>query len=391
VTGTPRYLALDVGAAITRIAVDDTGSELMTGKTPPGSMRDNVSRALRTAPRPAGRLCVTLPDAWFSGSVPAARQYEEVRYACEDELGLGRIIWVGQLAAVATGQAARRGPGRYLIGDIGYTGVRVGSFTVSGTNVRTEAVLTQDGGGWADFDQAVRAAVDGDQLPADWYEQAKTQAERAAEVFKRAAASPDHGDDRAYRLAGRREHRLTARQMTACFAPVLDRLRAGVSAVLGAGPPGTVVLTGGLAWFPLAGQAIRDMLAQEPVIAGTGESVRGALLFARAEMSQDLPAGLGPVSLPVHRVHDGFLREESLELPWTEPFAGPPGKMPPLDREELILRVGGQYRTFRLPGLVPGPHLIGVRPGWSGPGVLVVRPAAGGSAHVVSLDEAAEP
>jgi len=369
--------------------VDDGCAELMTGETPRGPLRDNVSRALRTAPRPAGQICVTLPDAWFSGSVPEARQYEEIRYACEDGLGLGRITWVGQLAAVAARQATQHGPGRYLIGDIGYAGVRVGSFTISGRNVRTDAVLTRDGGGWAEFDQAVRAAVDGDQLPGDWYEQATMQAERAAEVFKRAAASPDHGDDRAYRLAGRREHRLTARQMTACFAPVMERLRAGVSAVLGAGSPGIVVLTGGLAWFPLAGQVIRDMLAREPVIAGTGESVRGALLFARGEVSQELPAGLGAVSLPVNRVHGGFLREESLELPWTEPFASPPGGIPPLDGEELVLRVAGQYRTFRLPGLVPGPHLIGVRPGWSGPGVLVVRPAAGGSVHVVSLDAAA--
>jgi hypothetical protein len=120
-------------------------------------------------------------------------------------------------------------------------------------------------------------------------------------------------------------------------------------------------------------------------VTGPGEAVRGALQFARGEMSVGLPSALGTVSVPVNRVRGGLLEEESLELPWTEPFASLPEAMPPLDGEELVLSISGQYRAVRLPGPVPGPYRIGVRPGWSGSGVLVVRPAVGGPARVVSL------
>jgi hypothetical protein len=390
-TRPPLRLALDVGTVMTRIAVDGPRPRLMTSDAPEGVMRDRVRAALRMAPRPADEICVALPDAWFSGHVPDAGCQEEVRYACEDEPGAERIIWAGQLAAVAAWHGRQRGPGRYLICDIGYAGVRTGSFTVTGGSVRTEMALSQGGGGWTEFDRAVRAVVDGDPLPGRWWEQAVAQADRAAQVFKNAAASPDHGDDRAYRLAGRREHRFTARQMMDCFAPTRDRLGTGISAVLGAGSPDTVVLTGGLGWFPLASQVVRDMVDLDPVVADPGTAVRGALLFARREVSVEIPAGLGEVSLPMNRVRDGFLEEEGLELPWAEPFASPPAGMPPLHGEELVLMISGQYRTVRLPGLVPGPYRIGVRPGWSGSGVLVVRPAVGDSAHIVSLDATATP
>jgi hypothetical protein len=392
-TGTPHYLALDVGAVTTRIAVGGTRSRLVSGDTPRGSVRDNVLAALRMAPRPADEICVVLPDTWFSGSVPEARRLEEVREACEGE----PIVWAGQLAAVAAWHGRNRAPGRYLVCDIGYGGVRVGSFLVTGATdgtggtVRTETVLSQDGGG-RDFDQAVRAVAGGDALPGDWHDQAKAQGEWATQIFQNAATSPDHADDRAYKLEGRPAPvRLTARQLMACFAPARERLAAGVSAALGAGPPDTVVLAGGLAWFPLAVLAVRDLVEPDPVVGDASDAARGALLFARGEMSPALPAGLETVSLPMNRVRGGSLEQESLKLSWTEPFASPPEGMPPLDREELVLEVSGRYRTVRLPGLVPGPHRIGLRPGWSGPGVLVVRPASGGRAHVVSLDPAIAP
>ena len=74
-----------------------------------------------------------------------------------------------------------------------------------------------------------------------------------------------------------------------------------------------------------------------------------------------------------------------MTLPWTAPFAALPDGALTIDRDELELIVAGQPRTARLRGLVPGPHRVGVRPAWPGPGVLVVRPVTGDSAHVVPL------
>jgi hypothetical protein len=378
-------VALDVGVATTRIAVHGTRSRLMTSVTPRGTMRDNVCAGLRMAPRPANEICVAVPDTWLSGSVGEAGLLEDIRHACEGELGMTRVILVGQLAAVAASCARQRDPGRYLVCDIGYSGVRAGSFTVTGSTVRTDMAIGQDGGGWSEFDRTVRAIVGGDPLPEDWYVQALAESDRAAEVFENAAASPDHWDDRAYRLAGRREHRITARQMMDCFAPVRERMAAAVTAAIDVGPPGTVVLTGGLGWFPLARFLLRDMTGLEAMVTGPDEAVRGALGLARGEASVAQPAGLGVVSLPMHRVEAGLLGEKSLEIPWTEAFAGPPDEMISLDQEELVLMINGEYRTFRLPGLIPGSYQIGVRPGWSGSGVLVVRSAAGDVTHIVSL------
>lgn len=378
------YLALDVGAASTRVASHGTLTRLVTSRTPGGTTADRVRAALSMSPRPAAEVCFALPDAWFRGDVAGVRSHEEVRQACEDE-GAARVIWAGQLAAVAASCATRQGPGRYLVCDIGYGGVRAGLFTAGGGTVRTEAALGGDGGGWSDFDRAVRAAVGHDRLPENWYAQAIKQADRARAVFENAMASPDHGDDRAYRLAGQQEHRLTARQVMECFAPVTERLAAGIAAVSGAGSPDAVVLTGGLGWFPLAALTVKEMTGLEAAVTGPDEAVRGALLFARGQVSAAPPDGLGTVSLPVNRVRAGLLEEQGITLPWDEPFARLPGDMPPLDQEELTLMISGQYRTVRLPGLVPGPHRIGVRAGWSGTAVLVVRPAAGNTAHVVSL------
>jgi hypothetical protein len=77
-------------------------------------------------------------------------------------------------------------------------------------------------------------------------------------------------------------------------------------------------------------------------------------------------------------------------LPWTESFAAIPGGPLVLDSEELVVSVSGQVRVARLRGLVSGPHMIGVRYAWPGPGVLIVRPtAAGGAVHVIPLAELA--
>lgn len=375
-------LAVDLGALTVKIATDD---EVASVPAPSGGPRAGIRAALATA-SPRGGFCVALPDAWLTGDVTGASLQEDVRHECEDVAGAGRVTWTGQLAAVAALTAKQRGRGRYLVCDIGGCGVRAGMFRVGDGNVEILATHTADGGGWRDFDAAIRSGVDA-RLPATWYEQAAGQERRASMVFEDAAAFPEEsGDTRVYRLSGPADHiDLTARNVIDSFTSTLRRLRAAIGAVIGTGSPEGVVLTGGLSWLPLAARAIVDAVGASPVVAGLDAAARGALLFARGEARLAPPAECQTVTLPAHRICNGLLEEFSVTLPWTAPFATLPGGVLAIDRDELELTVAGQSRRARLHGLVPGPHRIGVRPTWPGPGVLVVRPVIGDSAHVVSL------
>jgi hypothetical protein len=320
--------------------------------------------------------------------VAGASLQEDVRYECEDVAGAGPVTWTGQLAAVAALSAKQHGPGRYLVCDLGGTGVRAGMFGVLDGNVQVIATHTEDGGGWRDFDAAIRAGVAAG-LPDAWYDQAQTarQADRAKAVLEDAARSPEeYGDTRVYRINGPGgDIDVPARLLTGSFASASRLLRVAVEAVTGTERPERVALVGGLSWLPLAVRAIVDATGASPLMAGLDAAARGALLFARGEVSLALPAECQAVMLPTHRIRDGLLEEVSVTLPWTEQFATLPGGALTIDREELELTVAGQTRTARLRGLVPGPHRIGVRPAWPGPGILVVRPVTGGTAHVVPL------
>jgi molecular chaperone DnaK (HSP70) len=291
---------------------------------------------------------------------------------------------------VAALTARQRGDGRYLVCDVGGSGVRAGVFEVSDGNVEIVATHTADGGGWRDFDAAIRSGIDA-RLPGTWYEQAVGQDRRASMVLEDAVASPEEfGDTRAYRISGPSgDIDITAGQVIDGFAPTLRRLRTAIEAVTGAGcPEGTVshsVVTGGLSWLPLTARAIADSAGAAPLVAGLDVAARGALLFARGDARLAPPAQCQAVTLPTHQIRDGLLEEVSVTLPWTTPFAALPGGALTIDRDELELTVAGQPRIARLRGLVPGPHRVGVRPTWPGSGVLVVRPVGGGSAHVVPL------
>ena len=249
--------------------------------------------------------------------------------------------------------------------------------------VTTHAV---DGGGWADFDAAIRSAVPAG-LPITWYEQAAAQELRASMVLEDAAMSPgEFGDTRVYRISGPGgQIDLTARQVTGSFAPTLQRLQAAIGAVTGAGPPEGVILTGGLSWLPLGVRAVADAVGITPQRGGPDAAARGALLFARGEFRLAPPVERQAVTLTAHRIRDGLLEEVSVILPWTAPFATVPGGALTMDRDELELTVAGRSCTARLSGLGPGPHRIGVRPQWGSPGVLVVRPVTGESACFVPL------
>ena len=117
-------LAVDIGALTVKVASDE---EAATIPAPPGGSRRAIRAAL-AATSQGGGFCVAVPDAWLTADVAGASLQEDVRYECEDVAGTGPVIWAGQLAAVAALTAGQRARGRYLVCDLGGSGVRAGMF-----------------------------------------------------------------------------------------------------------------------------------------------------------------------------------------------------------------------------------------------------------------------
>jgi hypothetical protein len=373
-------VAFDLGALTVKIATQDG---VVTVPAPSGGPRAGIRAALAVTGARSG-CCVAVPEAWLTGTTDGASRQEDVRHVCEEVAGAGPVTWTGQLAAVAALSA--RQPGRYLVCDVGGSGVRAGRFGVADGTVAIEATHAEDGGGWRDFDTAIRSGLPAG-LPGTWYEQAIAQEGRAGMVLADAAVSPDEfGDTRVYRISGPGgDIGLTASRVIDSFAPTRQRLQTSIQAVTGAGRPDGVVLAGGLSWLPLAAQAMAVAVGTAPEVAGCDAAARGALLFARGEARLAPPDDTQTVTLPAHYIRDGLLEEFSVTLPWTVSFAALPDGALTIDQDKLELMVAGQPRIALLRDLVPGPHRVGVRPAWPGPGVLVVRPVTGDSAHVVPL------
>jgi hypothetical protein len=361
-------LAIDLGTATTKAARDGQDSIVSPAA---GDRRDAVSGAI--AGLEPGSVAMAVPEAWLDGSVAGTTAREALSEACAG-LGLARVTWTGQLSAIAALTARQRGDGRYLVADIGATGVRVAMLDVTGPTVRIVAVDAAAGAGWNDFDAALRARATGGPLPADWYLSAREQDRAARAVLTRAMTSAGYRESAAYTFPGAS---LLAGQVIDSFAPTARRLHDGAGRVRQDRPADVVVLAGGLSWFPLAGSALAGTAGQDPVIVEPDAAARGALLFARGAASLAPPPELPPVVLPVHRIRDGELEELGLPLPWTEPFATPPDGPVLLDEPILAVDVGGRRMTVELPGLRPGPCQVGVRAGWSGASALVVRPGEG--------------
>jgi len=145
-----------------------------------------------------------------------------------------------------------------------------------------------------------------------------------------------------------------------------------MAAVLNGAVPAVTVLTGGLAWFPQAHRVMAEAGGSPPDVLGPEAAVLGTLLLA-AGQAQFAPHGLPPVTLPSHRIRDGLLEETSLPLPWTDSFAPRDGEPLVLENPELILDIGRRRVTLPVPGLTCGQYRVGVRPSWSGTGVVVLR------------------
>lgn len=389
-----RRVGIDAGSLITKVAIaDGVPPAVLTQAT---SARDH-GRALCAAVSMAGAgadvpVVVAVPDNWLNGTAEGGRRQEALRRVAEDELGLRRVAWAGQLAAVAAVAASGRGfaqSGTYLVCDVGGRGVRMATCEVSGRAVRQRSVHVAVGGGWRDFDSGVRAALGVPNGPglARWHLTAMDQERRARMVLDRAMGDPGFRDARAYTLDGYLE--VSAGQLMDCFAPTGDRIREGVAAVLGGVAPVAVALTGGLAWFPLAGRVLGDVTGVAPDVLGPDAVARGALLIAD-EQASIAPHGLPPVSLPMHQVRNGLLEELSTPLPWTWSFAREGDESFVIDEPGLALDIGSRRVGLAVAGLASGQYRIGVRPGWSGTGVLVLRRMRPGPASPVTALAAAD-
>jgi hypothetical protein len=398
-----RYVGIDLGELVIKIA---TGDEPYKIPAPDGGPVAALRVALARVSARA-EICVAVPDAWLSGEASGAVRQEEVRHVCETLARQGPVGWVGQLAAVSAFAAASRGQGRYLVCDIGGTGVRAGAFSVSSGTVRVGPIHAEAGGGWREFDAAIRAALPPGQaagLPVDWYEQAKTREKKARAVLvleEATTGSDDALDTRLYRIAGADgDIAVKAGVVINSFAPTQRRLQTVIAAVSGDTRLDYVVLTGTLNWLPLAtssavtaaglGRTGSEAADAKLIVLDPDAAARGALLFVRGEAHLAPPEGREALAVPVYRIRDGLLEGVSVTLPWTGSYATFPGGDPMVDNEELQVLVAGRPHVASLRGIVPGPHQIGVRPAWPGSGVLVVRPTVGqGAPHVIPLADLA--
>ena len=380
---------VDLGTRAVKVATD--GGAVQTLVAPAGGPAGSLRAAL-SAVGGQGVICIAVPDAWLSGTVAGATAQEAVRHECAGELKCAQVLWAGQLAATAAYAAAAHGAGRYLVCDLGWSGTRAGMFRAAGGTVLVEATHAEADGGWRTFDAEVRAGLpQSPPLPATWYEQVADRSQARAAATLEGALGGIGGERAAavYRVTGPDgDVVLTAGRLIDGFEPAKEPLEAAIATVHGPDEPDYVILAGGLGWLPLAARAAGTAAGAAALVAGPDAAARGALLLARGAAVLAPPAERNPAAVPISQVRDGLLEQVNVPLPWTEPFAAFPGGPLMLDGEELAVSVAGHAKVARLRGLLPGPHLVGVRPAWPGPGVLVVRPATGGGpVHIVPLAE----
>ena len=228
-------IALDAGAVTAKVALPALDASVVSSPAPAGDWPVRISGALAAAglsPSSVGAICLAVPEAWLDASVVGTAALEVLRQACTEELGIGRVTWTGQLAAVAAQAAEQHGPGRYVVCDVGASGVRTAALDVTEGTVRILAAHHASGGGWRDFDASVRALCPGGQLPADWYQLAmdQNQERRARALFGRVTSTPGLRESPVYTFG---ECRLLTGQVADCFAPTGERVRAGLERVLG--------------------------------------------------------------------------------------------------------------------------------------------------------------
>jgi hypothetical protein len=379
-------VALDVGALMTKIAVsgNDGAVTLASLPTASGGMREFLANLL-TDMLPANggspQMCVTVPDSWEDGDPGSAQAREEFRDIVEGQLGTGEVSLVGQLVAVAVAAAAARQQQVqdcvYLVCDVGGVGVRAALCEFKADEIRLIAAASSAGGGWREFSACSLAAASASNDPGldGWFTEVVRQKSRLSLVLDRAISDLGFLEARACTMTGANgSYMLTVGQLMDCFGPTAQRLEASVSAVLRAGlqRPTAAVLTGALAWFPLASRIVLAAADLVPEILGLQAAVSGALLICQGAI-RVAPPMLPQVSVPMHQVQDGLLAETKLILPWTSSFAATDDEPLFLNSQDIQLEIAGQHQTVHMAELRPGRYRIGIRVGGLGDAFLVLR------------------
>lgn len=371
----PPDLGLDTGSLVTRVALGRRGHEpLVTSReSGPAGRTATLADALRA--RDCGRVCVAVPDSWLDGELAGALEHEAMRAVIESERP---VSWVGQMAAVA---ATRTGQGVYLVCDAGGAGIRAGLFTIANHTVRLLRSYEAPGGGCADFDAAIRTVLGSEALPppAQWFAAAATQNNRAMTLLRMAATDKGIRAAPLYERAGLTPA-LTAGLLLDSFQPTAERIRSAITAVLTGATPVATLLVGGLAWFPLVSDVISGIVAAPPDNLGAEAAAKGALAFASGQ-AELAPVSYPEVGLPAHEIRAGLLTETLLPL---RPGNGAVALT--LDSDDLVVDVAGAIRTVHVPGVVPGPYRICIRPGGTSRALLVLRPASGDDVLIGPLD-----
>jgi hypothetical protein len=380
-------VGLDIGSATVKLARGDSVEDVVPVSFPARGGHQGALAAVGHRHRQAG-ICLAVPDGWLDGGKPGTTAQEELRQLAEDVLGLGPVGWVGQHSAVAALSARNLGAGRYLIADLGAAGVRAAVVDADGAGGTVTIAAHQADGGCRDFDARLRAllAVDGRELAEDWYREASEPENdrRARLVLGQAVKKPDYGDVPAYIFTGQGGPTVFAAELISSFAPIRDGLAECLTAVSGGRSPDRTVLTGGLGWFPLAGLTMAETTGAASTIAPPHAAAHGALLFALGQARQAARAPLA-ITVPVHRIIGGRLEAADIPLDPASAFTDFPDGPPHLEGDDLMLNINGSPEMAPLPGLVPGPHRVGLRRGWAG-SALVVRPTDGGPALIAALD-----
>lgn len=355
----------------------------------PGGWKAALVTALRDRARddrhPCDRICVAVPDTWLDGDEAGAREHEAMRAAVENGHLSDQVLWAGQLSATVAGAIARVGDNverSYLACDAGGSGIRAGLFTTSQGTVRQVRVCDAPGGGCSDFDSGIRSAIAGEPLPPmeQWFAAATKLSSRATVVLRRAGADDSFRDAPVYERAGL-TNALTAGLLLDAFEPTARRLRSTVADALAGTTPDAALLAGGLAWFPSVTDVLSEIVQAPLENLGAEAAVSGTLAYASGQV-QMASASYPEVALPAHEIRAGLLIETRLPLSWSSATSkSAPTLM--LDGDVVVVDVAGTMRTVHVPGLVPGPYRLGIRPGGAGRALLVLRPDYGPSQNIL--------
>jgi hypothetical protein len=373
--------------------------------------------------QPAERIVVAVPDSWLGSGIDGARRREVVRRVLADELELPLLAIIARSQALVASQVGRddapdRDRPRAVTAchlDDGVLAFGRCEVTVAGAGPTIILTDCQDDHAAArppDFGAVLAAALrtrlaDGPAPAGTSVDAADSMASLFAELGARRerlkaalSASASNAVFLSVPVLGwpgtPPAQWVTAGEIKAGFEPLADALTSAISTFKAkVGPPHGVrlVLTGSAAANPLVVELVRTEFAGR---ADAAESVtvtvaddlapaRGAARVARGMVTAELPA-TAPCQLPVHRIAEGRLVSDSIDLP-ASCYLRPAGTATVLVTEgstppELLGDTAippGSYRAGLWPSLA-GP-VLALRPPGAAPAILVALGCGGNSSH----------